>query len=433
MSSSLSQSQPPLLSLNVRRTVDAIIEMDANDTSVVIGQSLNQTKNKEEHQIPEHEEEIRAMKDLLEQQCFAFVSYHNHVQDARKVQKAQMEKFTMLANNIQDRLESLSSALFNKVKEINHRIDIIQRTLSPKPIFKRILPQNDFGRVTGIDVNEKYLVFTTAGFYVVIVDKDKFDVIHAYQPLPNNSLFHPTLVLLPDGNDGLFCISANRKLLFSNPVLSTPEQCFNDNVECFAVNQYCLQSQSAFDIVLGHHQCINFCKINPENLKELNIVATTKDFRGNVTSLVVDNDNDAIYALSSKRIFYCVSSSSYQISFTINFQTPLMQLGVTRMFIIISYAPNNIIIAERNSKEFKQIYQFEISKGLRRFCTSDKCIYIITKDQEIEKRCMCHPHEVETICEVESADYDRSEYIGCIYCDHTDIYLSHGNRISLWI
>ncbi|OHT17010.1 hypothetical protein TRFO_12698 [Tritrichomonas foetus] len=432
MSSSLSHAQPPLLSLNVRRTVDAIIEMDTEEAQSVIAQPLIPKPTKDESAPQDHQEEIKAIHEILEQQCFAFVAFHNHIKDAREVQMNQMKEFQTRANSIASRIQNLSSTLFNKVHELNHRIDIIQRTLAPKPIFRKLLPPNEFGRITGINTIDNFISLTTATGHLIILDRENFEIIETFQPLPNESLFFPSFIRRQNNIIGLFCVTSNRNLFFSTPVTNPPSNCFKEKVECYAVADNS-NAHSAFDVVLGHHQFVNFCLINTENSKEIISVGTTKNLRGTVTHIVVDDDHDAVYLLTSKRYYYSISASTFQTITSTNFQNPLMQIALTRIFIVVSCAPNDIILAERNREKFNQIYRFDVSAGLRRLCTSDKSLFVITKKQQIEKRTLSKPLESQSICEPEAADYDPREYIGAIHCDGSDIYLAHGNRISLWI
>ena len=175
--SSLSQPQPPLLSLNVRRTVNDIIQMDDAGGQSVITQPLVQNKVKDEPIVQDHSIEIKAMQDILEQQCFSFVAFHNHIRDAREIQLKQMKQFQERANLIQKRIKNLSTSLLTKVHDLNHRIDLIQSTLSPKPIFRMLMPQNDFGRITGIDIIDEYIATTMATGDLVVFKKENFDII----------------------------------------------------------------------------------------------------------------------------------------------------------------------------------------------------------------------------------------------------------------
>ncbi|KAK8852801.1 hypothetical protein M9Y10_017791 [Tritrichomonas musculus] len=429
--SSLSQPQPPLLSLNVRRTVDDIIQMDATDGQAVITQPLVQNKVKEEPSFQDHSIEVKAMHDILEQQCFSFVAFHNHIKDAREIQLKQMKQFQTRANFIQDRIRNLSTSLLAKVHELNHRIDLIQKTLSPKPIFRMLMPPNDFGRITGIDIIDDYIAITMATGDLAILKKDNFDIVTSFHLVENESLFMPLFIQRPNNNVGLFSISSSRRLFYSLPALTEPSQVFSNDIESYALADGSKNKQS-FDLITGHFQFINFCLINSENPREISVNGTLKGIRGSVTHIVVDDDRESVYLITSKRYYYAISSSNRQIVMSMSFPTPLMQLSMTQMFIIISCAPNDIILAERNREKFNQLFKIEISDGLRRFLACDNCILIITKSQNIEKRELASPLEKLYICEKEAADYDPKEYIGVIYCIGTDIYLAHGNRLSYW-
>lgn len=429
--SSLSQPQPPLLSLNVRRTVDDIIQMDAVEGQSVITQPLVQNKVKEEPATQDHSIEIKAMHDILEQQCFSFVAFHNHIRDAREIQLKQMKEFQTRANFIQNRIKSISTSLLTKVHELNHRIDLIQKTLSPKPIFRNLMPQNDFGRITGIDINTDYIAITMATGDLSVLKKDDFEVVASFQPVKNDSLFMPSFIQRPNNIIGLFSISSSRQLFYSLPVLTEPIQVFTNDIESYAVSKT-FESKPTFDLVTGSFQSISFCLINQEKPREISIVGTVKGIRGSVTNIVVDNDNDAVYIITSKRNYYSISASKKQIIMSLSFQTQLMQISMTQMFIVISHAPNDIILAERNSEKFNQIFKINIDDGLRRFFASTNSLFIITQNQKIEKRNLASPLDKIFICEKEAADYDPKEYIGAIHSIDADIYLAHGNRLSYW-
>ena len=75
-----------------------------------------------------------------------------------------------------------------------------------------------------------------------------------------------------------------------------------------------------------------------------------------------------------------------------------------------------------------------INGGLRYFYCGDNQLFIITKkNQQIERRRLCNPYEKEIICEPDVADYDENEFIGTIFSDNSKIYLSHNDRISVWV
>lgn len=426
--SSLSQATPPLLSLSVRRTVDTLLTMETGDATSNVSQPLN-TKSKDEPSM-DHSLEFQKVQEILEQQCFAFVAFRNQIRDARDVQNKIMQRFHERASAIENRLTQVSTSLLQKAQELNQRVDIISKTLAPKPIFRHLLPPNDYGRITGIKIQDQVLAITTSSGQFIGMKKDTYEVEVIQQPFPNESLFSPNF-LVHQSTIIALTVTSGRKLLIHLPYTAYPAECFDGKVECFSVSSEAALSEG-YEVVIGQASQILFCNFLSDNPKKLNVTGSTKKIRGTVTHIVTDNDNEAVYALTSRRMFYSVSGSTFQIITQTQFQTPLMQLALTRVFIVISCAPNDIILGERNRDKFNQIFKITIDAGLRRFCCGTKYILIIRKDQRIERRMLCQIGEPESICEPDAADYDPEDYIGSVYCEGPVIYLSHGSRISIW-
>jgi hypothetical protein len=419
----LPQSTPALLSLKVRRTAEEIIAMNTNEAGTVASQALSQPKAADE--TLSHADEIRNVHLLVEQQCFAFVASLNTIHDARKMQNEAQQRFQAHAKSIEERLHRLSDELLKKVKEMNHQIDLISHTLAPKPIFRRMSAPNEFGRVTGICVLGDVVGVTTASGFVVILSHDSFAVVAAFQPFPAASLFHPTFIVRPNGTS-LLTIASNRKLLLSSPYRQAPDELL-DAVECFEATEE-QGTRTGFDIVTGHPQMATFYALEGG----MRAVGQTKNLRGTVTQIVIDSVQLAVFVLTSRRTFYSISATTFQIILSMQFSSPLMQLSMTGLLLVISCAPNNILMIERIREKYKEVGRFTIERGLRRFWCSQKSIIIITKDQKVERRNLCQPMEIDIICEPETADYDPLEYIGSVTTVRQEIYLSHGNRISFW-
>jgi hypothetical protein len=161
-------------------------------------------------------------------------------------------------------------------------------------------------------------------------------------------------------------------------------------------------------------------------------VGQTKNLRGTVTQIVIDTVQLAVFALTSRRTFYSISATTFQVIVSMQFTSPLMQLSMTGLFLVISCAPNDILMVERSREKYKEVGRFAIERGLRRFWCSQKSIIVVTKDQKVERRDLCRPMDIDIICEPEAADYDPVEYIGAVTATRQEIYLSHGSSISLW-
>jgi hypothetical protein len=185
-------------------------------------------------------------------------------------------------------------------------------------------------------------------------------------------------------------------------------------------------------LVIGQGQSLDFYQIelDPPRLREAGV---KNGLRGSVTQIESDPSDTTVYVMTSRKMLYSVSGTTFQINFATQFPFPLMQLALTQMFIIVSCAPNDIIFAERNREKWRQIMKFEVSAGLRRFSVSSKAIIIVTKEENVERRDLGKIGSSERICLPESADYDPGAYKGVVYSVGHEIYLAHGNRISYWI
>lgn len=428
---SLSQAAPALVSLKVHRTADEIISMDLGDSACGAIQSLSlSTKNQPEVSGEDPSDELQAVREVLEQQCFSLVAFRNLMLDSKKIRQESLRRFHAQAKVIEGRLGTLSSELFKRIHDVNHRIGIISRTLAPRPTFRGLQPPNEFGRITGIDVADDLIALTTTSGHLLILERDTFQVHHKVLHNENEALFCP-IFTHRRGFLSLFFITSGRQLMFSAPYKSEPFLCLDKKVECYAITDNTIL-RDGFDVVSGQIQGITFYGFDLDNPRLLRALGETKNIRGTVTQLVVDNQRISVYALTSKCIFYAISGTSYNVVSSMQFQTPLMQLTLTTLFIVFSRAPNDIIVAERGRDKFHQITEITIPQGLRRLCCSEKEILIIRKDQGVERRTLCDPLNACRICEPEAADYDPQEYIGTIYASHNTVYISHGNRLSLW-
>lgn len=431
----VSHSKPPLLSLNIKRTVDSLLtlntsEQNENQSDSKSNQNLqNITKHKEEVQI-DHSAEIKLMKEMLEQQCFEIVAYSNKIKDARRDQNHLLTQFHNRAEALELRLSSLTSTLLQKTSDMNQRIDSISKTLTPKPILVKLLPPNIYGRITGINAKMNLLAYTTALGYLIVIDRSKgYGVISENQPSSNEALFSPVIINRQDAN-GIFTVSSARKLFFATPAFARPKQICELKVESFSAITDSFKREN-YDIVTGHHGMVNFYQFY-ENYGSINLIGSIKKLTGNVNHIVADTENEAIYCSTSRKFFYSISSSSYTLINSYQFPNMPLQIKLSTVFIIISFSPDDILILERNREKINILKKLTISGGLRYFYCGENQLFIITKKQQVERRRLCNPDENEIICEPDVADYDENEFIGTIFADDSKIYLSHNDRISVW-
>jgi hypothetical protein len=425
----LPQSIPPLLSLKVRRTADEIIAMNTSEGSS-ISISPGPTLRPPAESIAAQARELQNMQDLVEQQCFAVAAALNTISDERHAQSRVIAEFSARAQQIEARLGDLSDALFNRVREMHRRIDAISLVLTPKPTFRALSASNEFSRITGISVRDDWLAVTTAGGYLVVMDRVTLAVIRASRPIPSESLFCPTFIGR-SASAALFAVASSRRLLLASGFRNEPALCIDEGcVECFAAADE-MAMRVGCDIATGEGQTVVFYQIDAE-LGKLKSIGATKPLRGCVNQIAIDGENLAVYALTAKRMFYSISATTFQTVGQLQFTTQVMQLALTGLFIVVSCAPNDIVLLTREREKFRELARVSINAGLRRFCCSAKALFVITKGQALEKRELSHPDHPDRICEPEAADYDPREYIGSVFARENEIYLSHGSRVSSW-
>jgi hypothetical protein len=421
----LPNAVPPLLSLKVRRTADEIIAMDAGEDSA-LAKLAGPSKTKEVFNI-DHALEITDVHSLLERQCFSFIVFINAIHDAQKVQNGIVRRFEERSDRLENHITQLSEALFNRMREMNDRIDSISRTLVPKPIFRKISPVSDFGRITGIAQTGPHIALTTATGHQVILNKSTLAIEEIAEPVPGESLFCP-IFGFRQTKLYLFTVTSGRKLLFACPLKTQASQILE--VDCFTISDESLHD--AFDVAAGQGASVSFYQIETDTPMTLKQVGAAKGLRGSVSQIVTDNENTAVYILTSRKTFYSISATTYQVLASMQFQMSVMQLSLTRLFIVISIAPNDVVLLERNREKLKEISRFPVADGLRRIHSTDKSLFVITKNQVIERRDLCQPLVHCRICEPQAADYNPLEYIGAIGTSGGEVYVAHGNRISLW-
>ncbi|EAX87710.1 hypothetical protein TVAG_009150 [Trichomonas vaginalis G3] len=426
------QARPPLLSLKVRRTVDTILSMNPEEQKERESSNtpVSKVKDKKQQTSLDHSSEIEKISGILEQQSFYFVAFRNQIQDAQRDQAKIMQKFHETAQDIDKRMNKMKEMLMKKVVDLNKRVSSISRNLALKPTFRKMLPQNNYGRITGISVCGETLLCTSADGWLLRIDRHELNIKHTTRYSTTEALFQPTL--FSHGNIWVeLALTSTRNLLIRMQTSPDLERCSPLLIESYAVNTD-PHTRDAFEVILGENSQIEFCSIAPDASPKLQVVSTTKKIRGTVTSIVVDQNIDAIFAITSRRTLYCISATNYQIVLSELFDKPIMQLFTTQCFIILSIAPNDIILLEKNREKANKLFQINISAGLRRFFAAENDILIIKKDQQIERRRLCNVEISEPICEADAADFNEEEYIGLIIEYERQIYLTHGNRISYW-
>lgn len=426
------QARPPLLSLKVRRTVDTILSMNPEEhkEAEAANQQVAKAKEKKQTASLDHTSEIEKISGILEQQSFYFVAFRNQIQDARRDQAKIMQQFHETAQNIDQRMNKMKEMLVKKVVDLNKRVSSISRNLALKPTFRKMLPQNDYGRITGICVFNAILLCTTADGWLLRIDRHDLFVKHTTRYSTTEALFQPTIYM--HGNIWVeLALSSTRNLLIRMQTSPDLEKCSHLPVESYSINTD-VHTREAFEVILGQNGQIEFCSIAPDANPKLSIVATTKKIRGTVTALVPDQNIDAVFAITSRRMLYCISATNYTVVMSELFEKPIMQLFTTQCFIIISIAPNDIIVLEKNREKANKLFQINISAGLRRFYAAENDILIIMKNQKVERRRLCNVNIAEPICEADAADFNEEEYLGLIVEYERQIYLTHGNRISYW-
>ena len=430
---SLTQATPALLSLKVHRTADEIISMNTKEAISITSQP-SASALKAQHvdvEVDNNADELATLRDIFEQQCFSLVAFRNTIHDTRKRQNEMLQNFRTFSGQLEKRLNCLQHGLSKKVQEMNFRVDMISKTLAPKPIFRRIQPENAFGRITGIDIVDDHIALTTLSGYLVVLNRLSFTTETSNQPFAKESLYYPSFVKR-DKSLYLCAVSSGRKLLLASPYNAKPVECLEDKVDCFAIARNSRRKET-FDIVTGKSQGVSFYSGDLSKPNALKVIGETKNLKGTITQIVIDSELQAVYVLTSRKMFYSISSSTYQVLSAKQFGVPVMQLALTMLFIVITVAPNDVLFVERNREEFNEISKFEVTDGLRRLYATDKSIFVVTKNQEIERRTLAKPEVADKICEARAGDYDPKEFISTVLECGGEIFVAHGNRLSVWL
>lgn len=428
----MQQATPPLLSLKVRRTVDTILELDTTEQKnhQMTTTPLQKARQQQTANV-DHSGEIARITDILEKQSFAFVAYMNKVKDAKKRQDELMNEFHDKADLIRTKLSKIQTSLLRKILDLNKRVEVISRNLALKPTFISMLPPNEFGRITGMISHDNILICTSASGYLIRINIETFTADHFLRYSDSEALFQPFIYTHGPTIVSL-CLSSSRSLLIGLPgEVDALEKCIETPIESYAINMDA-NTRDVYEIALGENNQIEYAIINTDISPKLTIVNATKKLRGIVTAIATDQEQNAVFALTSRRMFYSISGTNFNVIYSETFEKPVMQLATTQCFVIISIAPNDIMIIEKNREKFNKLYNITIENGLRRFFAASNELLVIMKDQRVQRRRLCDISSAETICEQEAADYNEEEYIGVIYEVDRRLYLSHGNRISFW-
>ena len=427
----LSQSKPPLLSLKIHRTVDSIINTDQDDKLSKKTISTQQQIKLKTEQIIDHSEEIKTISNLLENQCFQFVAFKNQISDARKSQQSVMDFFHSRASELDLKLKTLQNNLMKKVIDLNKRVNIISKNISLQPIFRQISLQNEFGRITGISICENLLFCTTSNSYMYLCDRENLKILSFFHYNKSNSLFHPIIYKKGPLFYG-FTLTSNQELLLGLPYsYKNPLSCFDLTVDCYAIN-FEFNSKDNFDLIIGRLSEIHFCSFQNDNPDLLLTKHISKNFRGQICNLLIDNLLESVFIVTTKRILYNISYTNYNELFHYQFDKPILQLFHSECFLILSIAPDDILILERSKDKINIYYHLIFNNGLRRFFTSKSELLIIMKNQKIQRRKFYDIEKIEIICEPYAADYNEDDYISNIISDDEEIFITHNNQISKW-
>jgi hypothetical protein len=424
----LAQSKPALVSLSIRRTTQDLADLDTTDQPIPPAHTSFHPRPRPEPTV-DHSEELKWMSSIVQRQSFDFVAVRNSIHDARLRQSRVLAEFHSRAMAISQRLADLSYTLLQRLADLNRHVDHLSAALCPVPLFQRMLVPPCTGRITGLDVAEQLLAATTSGGDLALVDLTSAAPKAAFRPLGRVGLFCPQL-FRRGPTLCCFSLSASGHLLLSQPATSEPINLIDTRVECFAI---CADGarRDSFDLVTGHSGSIQFHTINSDG-RGVSTLGSSKRIDGVVCRIVVDAELEAAFVITRRRLFYSVSSVFYSTVASHEFEAPVFDVGVTRMFIVLAVAPNDVVFLARNREKIIIICRITIEAGLRHFAAAGQFLYVLTKRQTVEMRPCADPSAAETICAVDVAEFDEEQFIAIVAVFGQTVYLTHGDQISVW-
>ena len=416
----LPQATPGLLSLKIRRTAESIATLDTRPALPGAAAAAGEPEI-------DHTEEKEKIFSLLEQQCFAFVAFRNQIQDARARQAGFIDSFRARAEGVGEKLNNLSRVLMQRVDALNQRITSLAEVVSPQPLFQQLVRAEGAGRITGVAASRGHLAVTCAHGMVVTIERSSGKVVSCVKPFEGDGLFSPRLVLVRD-KLVWFALSSKRKLALCTPLESASSRCVGEGVECYdsAV------SAGECVVVTGVTDAVQFAKLEWDDGGKLASMGVCGDVRGAVRHLACDVENGTVYAATSKRRLYLVSSETFDVIGNRSLDGLPMQMQLTQLFLVISVAPNEILFVGREKDKLTLQMKVSITAGLRHFACSRRCLIVLTKDQTVERRPLGCPENMELICNMDASDCDEDVYISTVYADGAYIFLAHDNALSVW-
>lgn len=416
--------QPPLLSLSVRRDVDQILELDSSITPSDNEQFFSTYFSRSQTKLS-FNDEIETIQEILEQQCYSFVALKIQIQKSRTNLKEASNFFRSKLIYLQGMLQDFQSKCSTQISQFSTRFSLIEVAARNKPMFQKILPDNDFGRITGIVTTDSSVICTHFNGYIVFVDRKTFTTSFIQTTGP---VYFPTVY-----NKGkiqyLVVMDSSRHLLVFHKN-SLHQLNFPINAFCFRF-QYKIEE---FNLVIGGEGYIHFFRLYFDESTHFpfKTLDSSNKLNGSIISLAIDNELETVYAINSNRMFYSISYKDYQTRFSRKFDYLLIQLFLSKDYIFLSLASNDILLCKRNQNELEILKKLTISQGLRRIFVIDRFLFIITKSQIILRSSTHFPDRYNQICESESENYNNEEYIGCLHYSRGHIFISHYNKLSIW-
>lgn len=418
----LPQATPGLLSLNIKRTAESITSLDTRIGGAIIPVAPAETE-------ADHAEEKQKIFALLEQQCFAFTALRNQVRDSRRRQARLVGQFRDSASEIEEKLSALSRSLLHRVDTLSERISGLSEVVSPKPLFERLVQLEGAGRITGITSCGSYLSMTSALGRLLTVERTSGKVVSCVMPFEGEGMRQPRLLQGRSGKLVSLGLSSRGRLAICTPLDSAASRCIGEGIECF---DCVVAPDGVWSVVCGRVGCIEFSTLNGDDGCVLTTVGKFSDVHGAVRHILCDSSNHLVYAASARRRLYSVSSKSFELVASRQMEAFVLEMQLTQLFLVVSVAPQEVLFVERGSDKLSVLMKVTIAAGLRCFACSGHCLFVLTKEQTVERRPLGHIENMELICDLDASDCDEDLHIGLVYVDGLGIYLAQDGALSIW-